>query len=141
MLAAEGIRCDGCDPTAELSYSARQRDPQRDYRIEPGEALSLPGRQCGPGRRLSLIDIPTCAALAQAHRVLKPAGTFLIAYLQSFNSAAVPQAWTHEPDGTRRFCIGHYLQERVAPLGAASRCRTGTVSDAGLPAKTAGRRL
>ena len=58
MLAAEGIRCVGCDPTAELSYSARQRDPQGDYRIEPGEALSLPGRQCGPGRRLSLIDIP-----------------------------------------------------------------------------------
>lgn len=115
MLAVAGIPCIGIDPTADLIHAARQRDPAGDYRIESAEALSL-----GDASRdlavayLSLIDIPDLPrALTEAHRVLRPGGTFLIANLQSFNTAAVPLGWTHEPDGTRRFCIDHYFQERI----------------------------
>ena len=115
MLAAEGIRCIGIDPTADLIHNARLQDPNGDYRIEPGEALSLADASVDLAvAYLSLIDIPDLPrALAEAQRVLCPGGRFLIANLQSFNTAAVPLGWTHEPDGSRRFCIDHYLQERV----------------------------
>jgi SAM-dependent methyltransferase len=115
MLAAEGIRSIGIDPTAELIRSARERDPQGDYRIEPAEALSLADASMDLAvAYLSLIDIPDLPrALAETYRVLRPGGAFLIANLQSFNTAAVPLGWTREPDGSRRFCIDHYLEERI----------------------------
>ncbi len=115
MLAAEGIRCVGIDPTAELIHAARQRDPQGDYRIEPAEALSLADDSADlVVAYLSLIDIADLPrALAEAHRVLRPGGAFLIANLQSFNTAAVPLGWTRELDGQRRFCIDHYFEERI----------------------------
>lgn len=115
MLAAEGIRCVGVDPTAELIHAARQRDPQGEYRVEGAESLSLDDASVDLAiAYLSLIDIADLTrALAQAHRVLRPGGSFLIANLQSFNTAAVPLGWTREPDGSRRFCIDHYLQERI----------------------------
>ena len=115
MLGADGIRCIGVDPTAELIDAARQRDPGGDYRIEPAEALSLADASVDLAvAYLSLIDFPNLpGALAEAHRVLRPGGTFLIANLQSFNTAAVPLGWTREPDGSRRFCIDHYLEERT----------------------------
>lgn len=111
MLAAEGIRCIGIDPTAELIATARQRDPDGDYRVEPAESLSLMDASVDMAvAYLSLIDIGELqSALAEAHRVLRPGGSFLIANLQNFNTAAIPLGWTHEPDGSRRFCIDHYL--------------------------------
>lgn len=114
MLAAEGIRCVGIDPTAELIEVARERDPAGDYRIERAEALNLADAGIDLAvAYLSLIDISGLArALAETHRVLRPGGTFLIANLQAFNTAAVPLGWTREPDGSRRFCIDHYLEER-----------------------------
>jgi SAM-dependent methyltransferase len=115
MLATEGIRCVGIDPTADLIHTARMRDPQGDYRIEPAESLSLEDASVDLAvAYLSLIDIPDLPqVLSEAHRVLRPGGTFLIANLQSFNTAAVPLGWTREPDGSRRFCIDHYLEERI----------------------------
>ncbi len=117
MLAAERIRCIGIDPTAELIHTARQRDPQGDYRIEHAESLSLGDASVDLAvAYLSLIDIPDLPrALAEVHRVLRPGGHFLIANLQNFNTAAVPLGWTREPDGSRRFCIDHYLEERIVP--------------------------
>ncbi len=114
MLAAEGLRITGIDPTAALIETARRRDPQGDYRVEPAESLSLAeGSVDLAVAYLSLIDVPDLPrALAEAHRVLRPGGSFLIANLQSFNTAAVPLGWTREPDGSRRFCIDHYLRER-----------------------------
>lgn len=115
MLAAEGIRIVGIDPTADLIHAARERDPQGDYRIEPAEALSLADASVDlAAAYLSLIDIADLPlALAEVHRVLRLGGAFLIANLQSFNTAAVPLGWTREPDGSRRFCIDQYLQERI----------------------------
>lgn len=115
MLAAEGIRCVGIDPTADLILAARQRDPQGDYRIEPGESMSLADASVDlVVAYLSLIDIADLPrALTEAHRVLRPGGAFLIANLQSFNTAAVPLGWTRESDGSRRFCIDRYLEERI----------------------------
>ncbi len=45
--------------------------------------------------------------------MLRPGRTFLIANLQGFNTANTPEGWTDEPDGTQRFSIDHYLDERV----------------------------
>jgi SAM-dependent methyltransferase len=115
MLAGQGIRWIGIDPTAALIDAARQRDPQGDYRIESAEALSLADASVDLAvAYLSLIDIPDLTrALAEVHRVLRPGGAFLIANLQSFNTAAVPLGWTREPDGSRRFCIDRYFEERI----------------------------
>jgi SAM-dependent methyltransferase len=115
MLKAEGIDSIGIDPTRALIEHARRRDPEGDYRIAGAEVLPLPEASCDLAVfYLSLIDIAELdAALAEAHRVLKPGGSLLIANLQGFNTAAVGQGWSREPDGSRRFCIDHYLEESV----------------------------
>jgi SAM-dependent methyltransferase len=114
LLQVEGVRAVGIDPTAALIHRARAVDPTGDYRIEPAHRLSL--LDCSVDiaiAYLSLIDIVNLQqAIDEVHRVLRPCGVFLIANLQAFNTAAVPQGWTREPDGSRRFCIDHYLQER-----------------------------
>ena len=114
MLAARGIASVGIDPTRALIDAARRRHPDGDYRVEAAEALSLDNASVDlVVAYLSLIDIADLEdALREAHRVLVPGGRFLIANLQAFNTAAVPLGWTREPDGSRRFCIDHYLQER-----------------------------
>ncbi|MBB5209247.1 class I SAM-dependent methyltransferase [Chiayiivirga flava] len=117
MLQTLGVATVGIDPTAALVARARQRDPAGDYRVERAECLSLDdGAVDLAVAYLSLIDIPDLTrAFAQAHRVLRPGGSFLIANLQSFNTASVDQGWSREPDGSRRFCIDHYLDERPIP--------------------------
>lgn len=118
MLQTLGIATTGIDPTAALVARARQRDPAGDYRIEGAERLSLDdGAVDLAVAYLSLIDIPDLTrAFAEAHRVLRPGGSFLIANLQSFNTASVDQGWSREPDGSRRFCIDRYFDERPVPI-------------------------
>lgn len=114
MLRAHGIATVGVDPTAALITQARHRDPTGDYRIAPAEALPLNDRSVDlVVAYLSLIDIDDLPrAIDEVRRVLQPGGRFLIANLQPFNTAAEPQGWTHEPDGSRRFCIDRYFEER-----------------------------
>jgi SAM-dependent methyltransferase len=114
MLRASGIAATGIDPTAALIEQARALDPGGDYRVAQAESLDLPDAGFDLAvAYLSLIDIADLPrAIAEVHRVLRPGGTFLIANLQAFNTACPQQGWTREPDGTRRFCIDDYLEER-----------------------------
>lgn len=114
MLQAQGIATTGIDPTVALIEQAHLLDPGGDYRVECAEALTARDATYDLAvAYLSLIDIPDLtSAFAQMHRVLRPGGTLLIANLQSFNTASVDHGWSREPDGTRRFSIDHYLDER-----------------------------
>jgi SAM-dependent methyltransferase len=115
MLQAGGLTTVGIDSTRALIDHARRLDPTGEYHLARAEALPLPASAFDlVVSYLSLVDIADLpAAIAEAHRVLAPSGTFLIANLQSFNTAADPAGWTKEPDGSRRFCIDHYLEERT----------------------------
>lgn len=114
MMRDRGIRTIGVDPTAALIDRARALDPTGDYRVMGAEALDLADASVDLALfYLSLIDILDLnSAVAEARRIVRPGGRVLVANLQGFNTAAVPQGWTREPDGTRRFCIDHYLEER-----------------------------
>lgn len=115
MLAAHGMATIGIDPTIALIEQARALHPQGDYRVEGASAISLPDMAVDLAvSYLSLIDIPDLdAAVAETRRVLRPGGRFLIANLQGFNTASVGLGWSMEPDGSRRFSIDHYLEERA----------------------------
>lgn len=115
MMQSAGVRTIGIDPTEELIREARRRDAAGDYCVAMAEALPFDdGTMDLAVAYLTLIDVSDLrAAVAEVHRVLRPGGRFLIANLQSFNTAADPVGWTREPDGSRRFCIDNYLDERV----------------------------
>lgn len=115
QLQGLGLHTIGIDPTVALIDSARRRDPGGDYRVGRAEALDLADASVElVVFYLSLIDIDDYrAAIDEAWRVLVPGGTLLIANLQAFNTASPDQGWTHEPDGSRRFCIDHYFEERA----------------------------
>lgn len=115
IMQREGIKTIGIDPTQALVEQARRRDAAGDYRLEGAERLSLESASVDlVVAYLSLIDIDDlAAAIAEVGRVLRPGGTFLIANLQSFNTAAVVQGWTRPWLGPRRFPIDHYLEERA----------------------------
>ncbi len=120
MLQARGIATIGIDPTEALIRRARERDPQGDYRIAGGEDTGVADASVDLAiAYLSLIDIPDLdAALREIRRVLSPGGTFLIANLQSFNTAAVdPSGWARDRDGELRFAIDHYFEERAQWVG------------------------
>lgn len=114
LLQDQGIATVGIDPTAALIEHARRLDPGGDYRLGRAESLDIPDASVDlVVSYLSLIDIPDLpAAVGEVRRVLRPGGSFLIANLQGFNTASIADGWTHEPDGSRRFCIDHYMDER-----------------------------
>ena len=113
LMQAQGIRTVGVDPTAALIGRARLLHPDGDYRIERAEALNLGDATVDLAvSYLSLIDIPDLeAAIREVRRVLRPGGTFLIANLQSFNTASEPEGWRHDADGWHLRLRG-YLGER-----------------------------
>jgi SAM-dependent methyltransferase len=115
MLKALGIEAIGIDPTEALIQHARQQDPEGDYRIGRAEALDFPERSYDlVVSYLTLIDIPDVrTAIAEICRVLAPGGTLLIANLTSFNTAGQPDGWVRDADGSPRFLIDHYMEERA----------------------------
>jgi SAM-dependent methyltransferase len=115
MLGALGIETTGIDPTEAFIRHARERDPRGDYRLGRAEHLEFPDNSFDlVVSYLSLIDIDDIgAAVSEMARVLKPGGTLLIANLNSFNTAGMELGWHQGADGTLRFCIDNYLDERV----------------------------
>jgi SAM-dependent methyltransferase len=115
-MQAVGITTIGIDPTQALLARARELDPKGDYRLQRAEALDVPGGAFDlVVSYLSLIDIDgLAAAITRMIAALRPGGTLLIANLTSFNTASIPDGWIKEPDGTRRFYIDNYLEERAA---------------------------
>jgi len=114
MLRDEGIAPVGIDPTPALIAQARERDPAGDYRIGRAEDLDLPPAAFDlVVSYLTLIDIADIAtATDRMVAALRPGGTLLIANLTSFTTANI-EGWTTEADGSRRFYIDHYLEERA----------------------------
>ena len=64
----------------------------------------------------------TCASTRSPRKLSSAAGAdggsapnaaLLIANLDGFNSAGMPNGWSLDADGQQRFCIDHYLEERA----------------------------
>jgi SAM-dependent methyltransferase len=115
MLGAIGIKTVGVDPTAALIQRARRQDALGDYRIGRAEALEFPDNSFDlVVSYLSMIDIPHIkTGIVEMARVLKQGGALLIANLTSFNTAGQPAAWVKGADGTQRFFIDRYMEERA----------------------------
>jgi SAM-dependent methyltransferase len=115
MLAAEGIRATGIDPTAALLEVARARDPGGDYRLGRAEALDFADASFDlVVSYLTLIDIPDIGrAIPEMARVLRPGGSLLIANINPFVTAGAPYGWGRDAEGKARFWIDDYLEERA----------------------------
>lgn len=108
-----GIWTTGVDPTEALVARARQLDPAGDYRIGRAETIAGDASFDLVVSYLTLIDIADPAtAIANMAAALRPGGTLLIANLNSFNTAGMPDGWRRDGDGAVRFSIDHYLDER-----------------------------
>jgi SAM-dependent methyltransferase len=83
MLQASGIGTIGIDPTHSLLEQAKRRDPAGDYRLGSAEALPFEAASFDlVVSYLTLVDITDFrAAIREMYRVLKPAGSLLIANL------------------------------------------------------------
>lgn len=113
IMQRAGIRTTGLDPTEALLARARQLDPHGDYRLGRAETIDAGASYDLVVSYLSLIDIPDLAgAIAKMVAALRPGGTLLIANLTSFNTAGQPDGWTRDREGSLRFAIDHYMDER-----------------------------
>ena len=113
MLGAMGLRTSGIDPTERLVAAAQAKDPDSDYHVCGAEALPFADASfdlCVS--YLSLIDIELIdQAIAEAARVTKPGGGFLIANLSSINSAGI---WNYGLTGkARHYAIDDYMKVRT----------------------------
>lgn len=117
MLAAEGVATTGVDPIEALIGQARALDQAGDYLVASAEAMTVPdGAFDLVVSYLSLIDMPDLdLALARMVAAMRPGGTLLIANLNSFNTAGMPEGWRRSATGKRWFQIDDYLQERPVP--------------------------
>lgn len=113
MLGKTGLCVAGIDPTTRLIAAARKKDPDGAYHVCGAEALPFADASfdlCVS--YLSLIDIELIdQAVAEAARVIRPGGGFLIANLSSINSAGV---WDYGLTGkARHYAVDNYMQERT----------------------------
>jgi SAM-dependent methyltransferase len=113
MLGGAGFNVSGIDPTARLIAAAQDKHPEGDYYVCGAESLPFADAAfdlCVS--YLSLIDIELLdQAIAEAARVTKPGGAFLIANLSSINSAGV---WHYGLTGKpRHYGVDDYMQERT----------------------------
>lgn len=117
-MRREGIGTIGLDPVPALIDQARRLDPDGDYRIGVGEATGLSDRSVDlVVAYLTLIDIADLAAtIGEVGRVLRPGGTFLIANLQSFNTAGEPGGWHRDDNDLWRFGFRGYLDARPVTM-------------------------
>lgn len=115
MMRSEGINAVGIDPTEVLVARAKTLDPDGDYRIGLAETMDVAAGSFDlVVSYLTLIDIADLAeAAAKMVTALRPGGTLLIANLNSFNTAGMPDGWTEDADGEARFRIDNYLDERA----------------------------
>lgn len=115
MLRARGVEAVGIDPTLALVARARELDPSGTYRIGRAEALDVAdGTIDLVVSYLSLVDVPDLTkAIAEMARVVRPGGMVLIANLASFTTAGIDGGWSVGPDGSERFTIDRYLEERA----------------------------
>ncbi|WP_127078812.1 class I SAM-dependent methyltransferase [Rhodomicrobium lacus] len=111
MLKSEGIETTGIEPSAALREAAQSRDPSGRYLDARAEELPFEDRSFDlVVSYLTLIDIDGIeAAIAEMARVLKPRGSLLIANLNSFSTAG---GWRTLDDGTSRYAMDRYLEER-----------------------------
>jgi SAM-dependent methyltransferase len=112
MLRDAGFSASGIDPTARLIEAARAQDAGGDYHVCGAEALPFADASfdlCVA--YLSLIDIELLdQAIAEAVRVTKAGGAFLIANLSSINSAG---AWEYGLTGkARHYAVDDYMTVR-----------------------------
>jgi SAM-dependent methyltransferase len=116
MLQARGIATVGIDPTIALIEAARERDPGGDYRLATAETLDVPAQSFDlVVSYLTLIDIPNLElAVTKMVDALRPGGTLLIANLEPYMTAAMPEGLTTGSDGRRRLSIEGYLDERAS---------------------------
>ncbi len=113
IMQRAGIRTTGIDPTQALLTRARELDPAGDYRFGRAETMEIEACHDLVVSYLSLIDISDLAtAIARMVAALRPGGTLLIANLNSFTTAGHPDGWTRDADGTMRYAIDHYMDER-----------------------------
>jgi 2-polyprenyl-3-methyl-5-hydroxy-6-metoxy-1,4-benzoquinol methylase len=115
MMQREGISAVGIDPTEALIARARTLDADGDYRIGFAETADVAAGSFDlVVSYLTLIDIADLAgAAAKMVAALRPGGTLLIANLNSFNTAGMPDGWTEDADGEASFRIDNYLDERA----------------------------
>lgn len=113
IMQRAGIRTTGIDPTETLLGRARKLDPDGDYRLGRAATMEVEAEFDLVVSYLSLIDMPDLAAsIAKMTAALRPGGTLLIANLTSFNTAGQPDGWTRDGEGSARFSIDHYMDER-----------------------------
>jgi SAM-dependent methyltransferase len=119
LLAQRGLDAIGIDPAESLIREAERLHSDGEYRVGGAEQLPFEDESFDlVVAYLSLIDIPDIKqAIHEISRVLRPGGHLLIANLNSFWSAANPTGWRADPDGTPRFIIDHYMDERSDWIG------------------------
>lgn len=116
LLRERGVEAIGLDPTEKLLLTARQRDPQGDYRLAGAEALPFSDAEFDiVVSYLVLIDIPDFrTAIAEMARVLRPGGRLVVANLTSMSTATY-HLWWRDENGEKLFwTVDDYMTERPA---------------------------
>lgn len=119
MMKDAGIQAVGIDPISTFVEQARRRHPDGDYRLAHAERLPFPDTSFDlVVSYLTLIDITdVAAAIAEMARVLKPQGSLLIANLNGYATAAMPNGWRRGTEGGAGYCFDNYMEERAEWVG------------------------